>query len=72
MGLVNYVRNRKQVKADRAESGSHKKLVDAMTRPNPTTAWRDSLPPTPPGGAPQGSRHGYSSMPSVKIKNEGE
>jgi len=37
MGLRSFVRDRKQVKADRAESGSHKKLVDAMSRPNPTT-----------------------------------
>jgi hypothetical protein len=30
MGLGNFVRNRKQVKADRAESGSHQKLVAAV------------------------------------------
>ena len=30
MGLGNFVRNRKQVKADRAESGSHQKLVAAL------------------------------------------
>ena len=30
MGISNFVRNRKQVKADRAESGSHQKLVAAI------------------------------------------
>ena len=30
MGIRNYVRDRKQVRADRAESGSHAKLVKAM------------------------------------------
>jgi hypothetical protein len=30
MGVRNFVRDRKQVKADRAETGSHAKLVAAM------------------------------------------
>ena len=34
MGLDKFVRNRKQVKADRAESGSHKKLVTALGGPS--------------------------------------
>ena len=34
MGLGNFVRNRKQVKADRAESGSHQKLVAALGGPS--------------------------------------
>jgi len=34
MGVRNFVRNRKQVQADRAESGSHKKLVDALSKTN--------------------------------------
>ena len=32
MGLGNYVRSRKKVKADRAESGSHEKLVSALAK----------------------------------------
>jgi hypothetical protein len=34
MGLRNYARDRKQVKADRAESGSHQKLVAALSKSN--------------------------------------
>lgn len=30
MGIRNYIRDRKEVKASRAESGSHAKLVAAM------------------------------------------
>ena len=40
MGIRSYVRDRKQVKADRAESGSHQKLVKAMTPAK--RAWTDN------------------------------
>lgn len=32
MGIRSYVRGRQQVKADRAESGSHQKLVETLGR----------------------------------------
>ena len=34
MGMRSFVRERKQVKADRAESGSHQKLVAALSKTN--------------------------------------
>ena len=37
MGLLSYVRDRKQMKASRAESGSHAKLVEAMGGKTSTT-----------------------------------
>jgi hypothetical protein len=46
MGLSNFVRNRKQVKADRAESGSHAKLVAAM---GGTTSTKSNVTEIPAG-----------------------
>jgi hypothetical protein len=46
MGIRSYIRDRKQVKADRAESGSHQKLVSAFT-PDPDRPKRAGAPTGP-------------------------
>jgi hypothetical protein len=64
MGIRSFVRDRKQVKADRAESGSHAALVSAMTRSNPSQP--NPRVPRHPDAPRPGDVHGVST-PNVQV-----
>jgi len=64
MGLDKFIRARKQVKADRAESGSHQKLVAALNGPlKPGVARRPRVEGLRPGAGHVRS----TAEPSVEI-----